>query len=809
MDPTRRPVSAARWLACLMAFLPVFATAQVPPGGVPIPTASDFGDPNDQFGSEIGAEGNWMVTTGFNLESFYVYERVGTLWLRRQRIVTPILGQTGPLTISLRNNRLLLAQGFGNPADPTGRVYVYERTAPGADFALTATIRPTDSQLGDRFGYGLAQSNDRIFVGASGRDEGANLDQGAAYVFRLDSGNWVQEAKLVMADPTVSDRFAFSLDFDGQDLLIGARQNRPSAVSPNQRGAVYVYRFQGGTWTAVQKLVPPTGINTGTQMGYALQAENGRAVITAPSSANRAVHLATRDGGGVWSYINLPDPTTGSGLTAGFFNFPDLDGDTVAVGVTSFRPGGVSGPGMATTYFNNGGTWSIASQIQRPDGDGAAAAAVRLSNGYLLVGAPLDDASAKAINQGSILSYSLNNGVITPRQRLWHGVGNVPDYLGEETAISGDWALVTAEGADTAVVNGIDLGEAYFLKRTGSVWNFAQSAGTTAETNTPQGVQLFNDLAFIAYTQNETAGLANPIVRVLKRNPSDVWQAHCDLAPPAGASFDNTIVVSASGVLVTVRTGAGQQRIAAYTLPVASCGPGTFLADPPGTNPNSYDVVLRGTVAVVSATASNRSQATVYEFDGNSWLPGQSFIGTAAIGLALEGYSAGDTDGGNRLALVHSVPVSTIDSRFDIGLYTRPNAASPFTLARTITPPVSTVGYRFARMTGTTVYAADLTQGENQSLALFNFDTGALQQTLGAAGLTLEDGELEAVAFDGAHGILGYPNLNRLGVNHAGLVFSLSFGVTRGGTPSWQVAPIDNVPAPDRMYFDGLEPQSF
>lgn len=809
MDPTPRPRSTRRWLFTLLVCLPALALAQVPPGGVPIPTSSDFGDPGDQFGTDIGVEGNWMVTTGANLESYYVYERVGTLWLRRQRIVTPVLGQTGPLTIHLRNNRLLLALGFGNTADPTGRVYVYERTAPGADFALTATIRPTDSQLGDRFGYGLAQSDDRIFVGASGRDEGANLDQGAAYVFRRDTGNWVQEAKLVMADPTVSDRFAFSLDFDGQDLLIGARQNRPSAVSPNQRGAVYVYRFLGGTWTAVQKLVPPAGINTGTQMGYALQAENGRAVITAPSSPNRAVHLATRDGGGVWSYINLPDPTAGSGLTAGFLNFPDLDGDTVAVGITSFRPGGASGPGMAATYVNNGGTWSLASQIQRPDGDGAPAAAVRLAGGYLLVGAPQDDASPKAFNQGSILSYSLANGVTTPRQRLWHGVGNVPDYLGEETAISGDWALVTAEGADMPVANGTDLGEAYFLKRTGSVWNFVQSAGSTAETDTPQGVQLFNDLAFIAYTQNETAGLANPIVRVLKRNASDVWQPHCDLAPPAGASVDNTIVVSASGVLVTVRTGSGQQRIAAYPLPVASCGPGTFLADPPGTNPNSYDVVLKGSLAVVSATADNRSQATVYEFDGNTWVPGQSFIGTAAIGLALEGYSAGDSDGGNRLALVHNVPVSTIDSRFDIDLYTRPNPGSPFTLARTITPPVSTVGYRYARMTGTTVFAADLTNGENQSLALFDFDTGALQQTLGAPGLTIEDGELEAVAFDGAHGILGYPNLNRLGVNHAGLVFSLSFGPTRGAGSSWQVAPIEDVPAPDRIYFDGVEPQSF
>lgn len=802
-------LSATRILAALLACLPLGAIAQVPPGGVPIPTAADYGDPNDQFGAEIGVEGDWMVTTGFNLEAFFVYERVGTLWLRRQRIVTPILGQMGPMTINLKNNRLLLALGFGSTDDTTGRVYVYERPASGAHFNLVATVQPNDPQAGDRFGYGLAQSGDLMFVGASGRDEGANVDQGAAYVFRLNAGNWVQEAKLVMSDPTVSDRFAFSLDFDGQDLLVGARQHRPSVTAPNQRGAVYVYRFTGGTWTPVQKLLPPSGVTTGTQMGYALQAKAGRAVITAPSSANRAVHLASRDGGGVWSYVNLPDPTMGSGLSAGFLNYPDLDGDTAAVAVTTFRPGGASGPGMATTYQFNGSSWSIAGQIQRPDGDAAPAAAIRLANNYLLIGAPLDDASPKAVDQGSILSYNLSNGVPTPRQRIWHGVGNVPDYLGEESAISGDWALVIAEGADMPVAGGLDLGEAYFLKRTGANWNFAQAAGSTAETDTPQGVQLFNDLAFIAYPQNETAGLGSPIVRVLKRNGSDVWQPHCDLSPPPGGGFGNGIMASGAGVLITARDGTGRQRIAAYALPISSCGPGAYLADPPGTDPNSFDVFLKGALAVVSASVNNQTQASIYEHDGSQWVLGQSFIGTTAIGQAREMYSAGDSDGGNRLALVHAVPISTIDSRFDIDLYERANASSPFVLARTISPPVATIGYRFARMIGTTVYAADLTQNPTQGVAMFDFATGALQQNIGPPGLTIEDGEIESIAFDGVNGIMGFPNLNRLGVNHAGLVFSLSLTGTRGAMPTWQVAPIDDAPRPDRMFFDGAEAQSY
>ncbi len=47
-------------LACTTLLLGV-AQAQVAPGGLPIPTYADFGDPNDQFGSVIDADGDWMV----------------------------------------------------------------------------------------------------------------------------------------------------------------------------------------------------------------------------------------------------------------------------------------------------------------------------------------------------------------------------------------------------------------------------------------------------------------------------------------------------------------------------------------------------------------------------------------------------------------------------------------------------------------------------------------------------------------------------------------------------------------------------
>jgi len=307
-------------LALLMLILLVAsAQAQVPPGGVPIPSPADFGDPDDEFGAEGDVDGEWAVITGSNGEAFYVYQRVSGTWTRRQRIVPPTLGQAGIRSINIRGNRLLISRAFGEGFASQGRLWVYERTAPGADFNFSATITPDSGQAGDRFGYGLSQSDDRIFLGASGRQETV-ANQGAVYVFRLNAGTWVQEQKLVMPDPTVADRFGYDLTFDGQDILVGARQHRPPGGASTRRGAVYVYRLQGGTWTNVQKLEQPVAVTQGTQFGWSVSASNGRAAILGPAGGVPAVYAAERDAGGVWSYVTLPDPLAGTGRRVGFMN---------------------------------------------------------------------------------------------------------------------------------------------------------------------------------------------------------------------------------------------------------------------------------------------------------------------------------------------------------------------------------------------------------------------------------------------------------------------------------------------------------
>ncbi len=775
---------ATMWIA--MVLMGFCASAQTPPGGVPIPSFADYGDPEDQFGVEITADGDWAVVAGFVGEAFCVYQRNGNLWQRRQRIVPPTLGQTGPVSTSLRGNRLLIARAFGVNGDPSGRVYLYERVDSNAPFQLVTTLAPSDPEAGDRFGYGLAQSDTRVFVGASGRDQGANADQGAVYVFVASGGTWTQEAKLVMADPTVNDRFGFGLDFDGQDLLIGARQHRPSVTVPSQRGAGYVYRLSGGVWTAVQKLVPPPGETANTQLGYALRARNGRAVLV--SRGNR-VYAAERDGGGVWSYVVLPNPATVGGFTHG-----DIDGNTIAIS---------SAPTAVAVYFHNGSGWALTSQLTRPSATDGGGASVRLAGDRLLVGSPKDDANPRAFDQGSVLAYGLSNGVATPQQRLWHGSGNVPDYLGDEVGISGDWAITTARGADTSA--GIDQGAAWFIRRVGGAWSFDAQVDAPPEAGeTTGGVAMRDDLAFIAYPNNQVGGIPTPIVRVLKRNASNVWLPHCDLEMPPGAADPGRMAAAASGVLVDVNQG-GVRRIAAYAPPTSSCGSATLLPSNPASATGAHSgFELNGSIAVASwSDANGRINLDIFEFAGGAWTRLQSLVGTGQ-----EGYFQGDSDGATRLAVIHAVPVSSIDRRRDVDLYQRAGPGLPFVFARTLTSPTATDGFDGTRFVKGEVFAGDPAIGPNGGLAVFDFATGTRTQNLVPSGLGVEDGQVTSLAASGSSAIIGLSRQNRAGTNHAGLVYLLESTGTRTGA-SWNFLPVANPPLPDRLFLDGIEAQAY
>lgn len=785
--------------------------AQTPPGGVPIPTTSDFGDPGDQFGYILAADGNWAVASGSFGEAFYVYERLANgTWTRRQRILPPVLGQAFFRTPHLRGNRLVISR----PSDPTaspagsGTVYVYQRNDSASPFTLNATLRPADAQTGDRFGYGLAQTDDRIFVGASARDEGANTDQGAVYVFRLNAGTWVQETRMSPPDAGASARFGQDLAFDGQDLLVGAQRHR---VSASALGAVYVYRLLGGAWTQVQKITEPgTPGSTSTRFGYQLSADNGRAFIQGLGFFSE--YFFTRDGSGTWGNAQaLPDPMSGATvLNNGVGNSDLIDGRMVmlAPSAVSYTPTFVQGPWFLVSYRLSGSTWERVSRVQLPaEIDNPFDGVVAIASNTLLSGQPLLDASASSPDQGAILPYALAaDSTIGPAStRIWHGTGNIPDRLGSATAADGDWIMTSAPGSDAA---GIDREALYWFKRqVDGVWQLRQTVVGATAASGACSLAISGDLAAVGRCGETVGGVAQRgSVAMYRRQPDDQWTELCALAPvdPTVTLFGSSVALSPAGIWVSSRQqNATGFKVDSYPLPTSGCQTGRVLATP--TSGQDYrfgNNSLSGARGVLTLQCLNNpctSSVLVYEQSGGIWTSVQTITLAPPTGNNVERpfFTALD---GDRLAVAISVPIgASIDSRIVVRLYERPGAE--FTFVRTIEPSAGSniIGVPLA-LRGDTLLLDDDSISSNGGVAIYQFSTGTHLQSLNVSGLTADDGFSSNLAM-GANdrAVVGWPELDRSGYNNAGLIYTLELSSTRA-TNSWGIVPVTGAPLPDRLF---------
>lgn len=124
-----------------------------------------------------------------------------------------------------------LEEGTNGP----GRVHVYRFD--GAQWNEAAVLRASDGIPHDSFGRKVSLDGDVAAISAAGRD--------LFYVFRLDEGEWREEARLFRA-------------WLGEDVSIHNNVLVAGTPSDNEMGdsagAAYVFRFDGTQWIEEVKL---------------------------------------------------------------------------------------------------------------------------------------------------------------------------------------------------------------------------------------------------------------------------------------------------------------------------------------------------------------------------------------------------------------------------------------------------------------------------------------------------------------------------------------------------------------------------
>ena len=107
----------------------------------------------------------------------------------------------------------------------------------------------------------------------------------AVYVFRFDGTSWSQEAKLTASDAKPKDEFGFSVAIDGDRIVVGARLGDDGA---KDTGAAYVFARTGTVWSEDLKLSASDGAK-GDFFGEAVSVFGSTVLVGAPRDDDAGV----------------------------------------------------------------------------------------------------------------------------------------------------------------------------------------------------------------------------------------------------------------------------------------------------------------------------------------------------------------------------------------------------------------------------------------------------------------------------------------------------------------------------------------
>lgn len=362
-----------------------------------------------------------------------------------------------------------------------GSAYIFKRDTASGSWTEVKQLLGDDGQPGDRFGYAVAISGDKVVVGAPWADVSGWQDAGAAYVFRRDkdgAGNWGLVTKLTASDVyTNNDHLGTAVAIDGNTIVVGAAEKEVNNI--RDAGAVYVFTSSSlDNWSQTAILTATTPY-TQDLFGRAVTIDGNTIVVGAPWT-NKGTQFDTGlayvfyRSGDQWNQIkklsasdSQPYDRFGTSLA--------LDGDTLVVG--AYQPGSSSGsvpPGPGAAYIferNASGTdqWGELAELSAAGGaqGDRFGFATQVAGDVVVVGAYLAEVAGD-IYRGAAYAFERNaggNNAWGQTAQLVAQDGQVGDQFGFAVAAQGNTLVVGAPYANRGGI--LNSGAAYLFFHAG------------------------------------------------------------------------------------------------------------------------------------------------------------------------------------------------------------------------------------------------------------------------------------------------------------------------------------------------------
>jgi hypothetical protein len=475
---------------------------------------------------------------------------------------------------------------------------------------LTTLPGVIDNPQFESFGHAIAVDGDYLIAGCPyiKTKNGKGLVIGAAYIYRRDGANWIQEAKIV--SPTQEhSKFGYSVDISGDYVIVGATaasypdDSYDYTFTPERDfstwplGSAYIFKRNGTSWTFQTKLMNSDGAMFDdfgysvsiTDSGFAfvgarnwheiVSASNTESLMTTESVVTLGADTSYQGVGAVYVYKNENESwvenqfiTTSATNVARFGQSVSVREEWAMVGApTEYLPED-SGRGAVYFYHYDGSVWN---QHDRLSADiSGVGDKVQLDQNMAI-------ASAASTRSAIVFRYDGQQWL----EQAWLHRDRVG--FGTSVSIHGDMIVV---GAPAGKYQYLDYGLAYIFNYNDKSWS---------EQRVIQGPDTFGSQVF---TNGKEAFISD---------------TYLEFGEHAITSFGETLSIY-SIPSISVEANPTLINGAPSTLTWNS-----FNADSVTITPDIGAVATNGTIIV------NPSQTTTYSFTASS--PGGTVTNTATV----------------------------------------------------------------------------------------------------------------------------------------------------------------------------------
>ncbi|MCH8251905.1 MAG: hypothetical protein IID36_05575 [Planctomycetes bacterium] len=339
-------------------------------------------------------------------------------------------------------------------------------------------VEASDEGSGDWFGVSVAINGTMVVVGSP---RNTKVNQGAAYVYSIEGGVWIEEAVLTASDASTNDEFGWSVAISPDDaaggrfVVVGAWDDDDAcAGDPDcDSGAVYVFRSSQDGWLEEAKLVASDSAS-GDNFGVPVSISGDRILVGSMLDDDNGMNSGSvyifQFDGKTWveeAKLVAPDgePLDWFGMSAA------IAGD-VAVVTALFDDDAATNAGAAYVFRRISGEWEFETKLTASDAApldyfGYSVALVRegayLDTQVIVVGAPDADGGPSAA-----YVYRFNGDEWIEEQKLVGSGGTIGQEFGTSVAMTGDTIVVGAWLDDET---GPNAGAGYWFLFDGSEWH--------------------------------------------------------------------------------------------------------------------------------------------------------------------------------------------------------------------------------------------------------------------------------------------------------------------------------------------------